>query len=531
MNASHDLATTRRTLLKGLAGAGAMLALSVPHGAAAQSTPPSGVRIPLGEALPDLAPRAVWQHFHELTQIPRPSHHEAEVSAFLAAFGDELGLKTEVDEVGNVIIRKPDTAGMEDRQGVVLQAHMDMVGIAEEGSDHVFESDPIEAYVDGGWVRAEGTTLGADNGIGVAMIMALLEADDVAHGPLEALFTVNEEDGFTGANAVQPDVLHGTMLINIDSEEEGIFTIGSAGGVNVDATLTYTQEPVAAGMVGIRLDVAGMQGGHSGIDIDKGRGNAIKLLARLLNALEGEIDVRLASMTGGDRYNAIPLSASAVVALDASQGDALRAFVDAFAETVRAELAATEPELRIEGVTADAPVEAMAAGAQRDVIDALNAVPNGVVRMSDSVPGLVETSTNLGTIALGDGQMQAGFLVRSSIDSARDAVAEEIASAFALAGAEASLHDSYSGWQPNPDSPLLALMQETWRDLFGTDAGVMAVHAGLETSAIGATYPGMDMISIGPTLQNVHSPDEQLEIASVGTTWELLVAALERIPA
>jgi dipeptidase D len=523
---------SRRVLVRGFIGSAAAVALGIPiAGAAAPGTPSSGVKVLLGEALPDLPPAAVWRHFYELTRIPRPSRHEARVSAFVAGFGDGLGLETEVDEVGNVLIRKPAATGMEGRQGVVLQAHMDMVGVSAEGSDHVFETDPIEAYVDGGWVRAEDTTLGADNGIGVAMIMALLEAGDVAHGPLEALLTVNEEDGFTGANAVRPGVLHGTMLINIDSEEEGIFTIGSAGGVNVDAALTYAEEPVPAGAVGVELAVAGLQGGHSGIDIDTGRGNAIKLLARLLNALEGEVDLRLASISGGDRYNAIPRGASAVVAVEASHADALTAFVATFAETVRAELAATEPELRVDATPVDAPPRAMRPDEQRRVVDALNAVPDGVIRMSDSVPGLVETSTNLGTVALGDGTLQAGFLVRSSIDSARDAVRDELASVFALAGAETSVHDAYSGWPPNPDSPLLALMRETWHDLFGTDAGVMAVHAGLETSAIGATYPGMDMISVGPTLQNVHSPDEQLEIASVGTTWELLVAALARIPA
>lgn len=522
-------ASRRRVVIGAILG-GATASLRLPSAIGAQGTPPSGVRIPLGEALPDLTPQAVWQHFNELTQIPRPSHHEAEASAFLADFGRGLGLDTEVDDVGNVLIRKPATAGMEDRRGVVLQAHMDMVGVAAEGSDHVFETDPIEAYVDGGWVRAEDTTLGADNGIGVAMIMALLEAADVSHGPLEALFTVNEEDGYTGANALKPGVLQGAMLFNLDSEEEGIFTIGSAGGVDVDATLAYEEEPIPTGMVGVELAVSGLQGGHSGIDIDKGRGNAIKLLARLLDAAEGEADLRLASITGGDRYNAIPRSASAIVAVEESQRAALTALAASFANTAGAELATVEPDLRVEASPVDAPPSVMPPDARRDVIDALNAVPNGVIRMSDSVGGLVETSTNLGTIALGEGQMQAGFLVRSSIDSARDAVAGMIASVFALAGAETSLHDVYSGWQPNPDSPLLALMQETYRELFGSDAGVMAVHAGLETSAIGATYPEMDMISLGPTLQNVHSPDEQLDIASVGTTWELMAAALERIP-
>ncbi len=379
-------------------------------------------------------------------------------------------------------------------------------------------------------MRAEDTTLGADNGIGVAMIMALLEADDVAHGPLEGLFTVNEEDGYTGASAVKPGVLQGTILLNLDSEEEGVFTIGCAGGVDIDAILAYEEESIPTGMVGVDLTVADLQGGHSGIDIDKGRGNAIKLLARLLNELEGEGDLRLTSMAGGDRYNAIPRGASAVIAVPEAHLASVESFVDTFAKTAQSELAGTEPEMRVEAAPVDAPTRVMAPDAQRRVIDALNGCPNGVIRMSDSVPGLVETSTNVGTISLGDGQMQVGILTRSAIDSARDAVRDMIVSVFALAGAETSFHDAYAGWVPNPDSPLLALMEEVYRDVFGTDAGVMAVHAGLETSKFAETYPELDMISLGPTLQNVHSPDEQLDIASVEKTWELMVAALERIP-
>jgi dipeptidase D len=487
--------------------------------------------VPLEDALPDLAPRAVWQNFYELTRIPRPSHHEEEVSAFLSDFGARLGLETATDDVGNVLIRKPATAGLEDRQVVVLQAHMDMVPVKAEDSDHDFETDPIDARVEDGWIRANGTTLGADNGIGVAMIMATLEAGDIPHGPIEALFTVNEEDGFTGAGAVKPGMLTGTVLINVDSEEEGVFTIGSSGGVNIDATLAYADQPLAPGMVGARLVVAGLQGGHSGIDIDKGRGNAIKLLARLLNELDDEFDLLLATMTGGDRYNAIPRDASAVVAVPASRLATLQERVDAFASVVANELAGTEPQLRVDLVPVDAPSSVMERDSQRRVIDALNACPNGVIRMSDAVAGLVETSTNLGTLALAGGRMVAGFLVRSSIDSARDAVRDSIVSVFALAGAETTFHDDYAGWTPNPDSPLLALMRDVHLDLFGKEAGVMAMHAGLETSKFAETYPELDMISLGPTLRDVHSPDERLDIASVGTTWELLVASLGRIPA
>ena len=482
------------------------------------------------DAIPDLSPEAVWRHFYELTQIPRPSHHEAAVSAYVAEFGRSLGLETEVDTVGNVLIRKPASAGLNDRKGIVIQAHMDMVPVKTAESDHIFETDPIDAFIEDGWVRADGTTLGADNGIGVAMIMALLEADDIEHAPLEGLFTVNEEDGFTGANAVRPGMLQGAMLINVDSEEEGVFTIGCAGGVDVDATLDYMEDSTTAGLVGVRLTVSGLQGGHSGVDIDKGRGNAIKLLARLLNELESEVELRLSSVTGGDRYNAIPREATAVAAVPDAALAFLETQVGVFAQTVQIELAGTEPDLYLEITPTDVPPRVMTRDAQHRAIDALFGSPNGVIRMSDAVPGLVETSTNLGTITLGDGTMQAGFLVRSSVDSARDAVRDAITSVFALAGAETTFHDEYSGWAPNPDSPLLALMQETYFDLFGTEAGVMAVHAGLETSKFAETYPEMDMISLGPTLQNVHSPDEQLDVASVSTTWELLITAVARMP-
>jgi dipeptidase D len=523
--------TSRRSLLKASLAGTAVAALRVPTPpVVAQATPTGSGRIPLNDALANLTPESVFEHFHQLTQIPRPSHHEAEVSAFVAEFGRGLDLETEVDEVGNVIIRKPATARMDDRQGVVLQAHMDMVPVKTAESDHNFETDPIDAYVEEGWIRADGTTLGADNGIGVAMIMAALEAGDVAHGPLEGLFTVNEEDGFTGAGAVQPGVLKGSLLINVDSEEEGIFTIGCAGGVDVDATLSYAEDPTPAGMAGVRLSIGGLQGGHSGIDIDKGRGNAIKLLARLLNDLADGVQLRLATMTGGDRYNAIPREATADIALPETQLAVLQERVKALAATVQAELVVAEPEMRIEATPVELPAAVMEANAQRRLIDALNGCPNGVIRMSDSVPGLVETSTNLGTVVLGDGEMQAGLLVRSSIDSARDAVRDSVASVFALAEAETSFHDEYSGWTPNPDSPLLTLMRGTYRDVFGTEAQVAAVHAGLETSKFAETYPDMDMISLGPTIQYVHSPDEQLDVASVGKTWTLLLAALERIP-
>jgi dipeptidase D len=477
----------------------------------------------------NLAPPSVWAHFSELTQVPRPSHREERASAFLAEFGRGIGLETTVDGVGNVLIRKPASVGMEERPGVILQAHLDMVPEKSPGKVHDFESDPITAFVADGWVRADGTTLGADDGIGVALIMALLEDQQIAHGPLEALFTVNEEDGFTGADAVQPGVLQGTLLINVDSEEEGTFTIGSAGGADVDASAAYTEESTPAGMIGARLQIMGLQGGHSGIDIARGRGNAIKLLARLLWNAQQDFALRVAAITGGGRYNAIPRAAEAVVAVPESEAPRMTRFVEELARNVQLELVRTEPDLQIVATPAAVPARVMTADAQRRIIGALYGCPNGVVRMSDAVPGLVETSINLGSVAAADGQFAAGFLVRSAVNSARDDVEQMAASVFELAGIEAVRKDAFTGWKPNPDSPLLKLMQSAYRDLRGREAAVVAVHAGLETSEFGATYPELDMISVGPTIEGAHSPDERLEISTVGKVYDLLVATLQRI--
>jgi dipeptidase D len=479
----------------------------------------------------DLAPRAVWEHFYQLTQIPRPSHHEERISAYLAGFGRALGLETAVNEVGNVLIRKPASAGMDDRPGVILQAHMDMVPEKAPEKVHDFESDPITAFVEEGWLRTDGTTLGADDGIGVALIMTLLRDDTLTHGPLEALFTVNEEDGFTGADAVTPGVLQGSLLINVDSEVEGTITIGSAGGADVDVTGRYAEEPTPAGLTGLRLQITGLPGGHSGIDIDRGRGNAIKLLARLLWSAQQEIGLRVASIESGGRYNAIPREAAAVVAVPETEALRLTRWIETFAATVRQELARTEPDLQIVATPVEIPAAVMAPDAQRRIVGALYTCPNGVMRMSDSVSGLVETSTNLGLAAAADGMFTAGFLVRSAVNSARDDVEQMARCVFDLAGFEAVRKDAFTGWKPNPDSPLLALMQSIYRDLWGHDAEVVAVHAGLETSEFGAAEPGLDMISVGPTMEHVHSPDERLEIASVAKVYDLLVATLQRIPA
>lgn len=515
---------------------------SVPVGSISQAPPvvaatatPEGQlppgSVPLAEAVDSMEPQLFWQNFYSLTQIPRPSHHEEQVSAFLAQFGEDLGLETIVDDVGNVIIRKPATKGMEDRQGVVLQAHMDMVAQKTSDSTHDFLADPIEVYVEDGWVKAVDTTLGADDGSGVAMIMTLLQEDNIAHGPLEGLFTVNEEDGFTGVDALQPRVLQGTILINIDSEEIGVFTIGSAGGVNTDITAQYELEETPADSAGYSIEISGLQGGHSGMDIAKNRGNANRLLARLLWSAEDQFGLRLASIAGGDLYNAIPRSASAVVAVPATQVEPFTAFIGDFAATLQQEYAATEPELQIQATDAELPAQVLPKDGQHALVSALYGSPNGVDKMSDAVPGLVETSTNLGILSLADGKLTAGHLTRSAVDSERDDLAQRVKSVFELGGTDAVAQGAYSGWPPNPDSPILKLMQAEYQSLFDEEATVEAIHAGLETSVIGTKYPEMDMISVGPTLQSVHSPDERIEVSTADTLYQLLVATLADIPA
>jgi dipeptidase D len=498
--------------------------------AAPEATQLSG-SAPLAEAVDSLEPQLFWQNFYSLTQIPRPSHHEEKVSAFLVQFGHDLGLETIVDDVGNVIIRKSATPGMEDRQGVVLQAHMDMVAQKTSGSTHDFQADPIDAYVEDGWVKAHDTTLGADDGSGVAMIMMLLQEEDIAHGPLEALFTVNEEDGFTGVSALQPGVLQGSILLNIDSEEEGVFTIGSAGGVNVDINAQYTPEETPADYAGYEVAVIGLQGGHSGMEIGNNHGNASRLLMRLLWLAHDRFGLRLATISGGDRYNAIPRDASATVALPKAQAEAFIVFIGEFEKTLQQEYAATEPTLRVQAIEQEQPGQLLPEESQRAFVSALYGSANGVEKMSEAVPGLVETSTNLGILTVGDGTLTAGHLVRSAVDSERDEMAQMLESVFELAGADVVQQGAYSGWPPNPDSPIVTLMQATYQSLFGEEAAVQAVHAGLETSVIGALYPQMDMVSIGPTLMAVHSPDERMEISTVEKLYELLVATLAAIPA
>ena len=475
-----------------------------------------------------LEPVEVWKHFHELTQIPRPSKKEAKASEFMAAFGKKLGLETIVDEVGNVIIRKPAVQGIETKTGVILQAHLDMVPQKNNDKVHDFEKDPITAYIDGEWVTADGTTLGADNGMGVAAAMAVLESKTLKHGPVEALFTIDEETGMTGAQELKPQLLKGKILINLDSEDEGELYVGCAGGLDGGFTFAYKEEPTPAGSAAFKISLTGLKGGHSGMDIALGRGNANKLIIRLLKSVE-PLGVRLAGIAGGNVRNAIPREAFVTVTLPESNAGQLATRIAEFEQTVKAELERTEPDLKITIETTGLPATLIDLGTQSRMTDAIYACPNGVIRMSDAMHGLVETSTNLAIVKSEAGAIHISCLMRSSVDSAKEDLAQMMGSVFTLAGAECRFTGGYPGWKPNPDSAILTKMKTVYRQLYGKVPEVKAIHAGLECGLLGGTYPDWDMISCGPTIRYPHSPDEKVNIATVGKWWKFLTEALANI--
>ena len=503
-----------------------------PSPVAQQSQPagePAGI-VPLADAVGNLEPRDVWQNFHELTRIPRPSRHEEKVREFLVRFGNGLGLETVVDGVGNVIIRKPSTRGMENRKGVILQAHMDMVAQKSAGNPHDVMKDPVRAYVEGEWVKADGTTLGADDGIGIAIAMAVLQSGTMATGPIDVLFTVNEEDGLDGVQGLKPGLLSGDILINLDSEVEGEFTIGSAGGEYANIRSTYPEVPLPAGMAAHRLTVQGLKGGHSGLDIQLGRGNAAKLMVRFLKEASRGYGLRLAQFDSGTAANAIPREASALVCIPGSRESGFLKGVREYEGILRKELGVVETNLGVTSVSADLPARVMDGKAQRDLLDALHGAPQGVMRMSDVVAGLVETSTNTGIVHARDGTLEAASLTRSSVDTSIDDVGAMLSGIWELAGAEVRMSSRYPGWRPNPGSPIVRLMSRIHKELYGKEAGIVAVHAGLECSTIGAKYPNLDIVSIGPTMKDVHSPDERLSIPSVKKVAGLLTETLKQIP-
>ncbi len=479
-----------------------------------------------------LEPKALWENFYQLTQIPRPSNHEEKIQDFMFNFGKSLGLETIKDEVGNIIIRKPATPGMEDRKGVIFQGHLDMVPQKNSDKVHDFVNDPIEAYIDGEWVTANGTTLGADNGIGVATTMSILASKDIQHGSVEALFTATEETGMDGAEGLKPGVIHGDILLNTDSEDEGELYVGCAGGEDANIEFSYAEEAVPAGSVAFNLNVTGLKGGHSGMDIILGRGNANKTFFRILKGANKQFGVRLASINGGSLRNAIPREAFGVLTVAADKADALKAFVAEITATIKAELAATEPNLKIELVSAELPASLIDEKTQVNLTHGIMVCPNGVIRMSDSMAGLVETSTNL-AIVKSDTEtktIKAGCLMRSSVDTAKEELASRIESAFVLAGAKVTFTGSYPGWKPNMESPILKTMQNVYQAKYGKIPEIKAIHAGLECGILGGAYPNWDMISFGPTIRFPHSPDEKVNIASVQKFWDFTLETLKNIP-
>ncbi len=480
-----------------------------------------------------LTPVEVWENFYELTRIPRPSHHEEQVRKFIADFGKGLGLETIQDEAGNVIIRKPATAGMEKRKGVILQGHLDMVPQKNSDKDHDFEKDPIETIIDGEWVRANGTTLGSDNGIGVAAAMAVLASKELVHGPIEALFTATEETGMDGANNLKSGILKGDILINMDSEDEGELYVGCAGGEDAIVQFKFTEVPVPAESISFRLNVTGLKGGHSGLDIPLGRGNANKIFFRLLKETYKTCGVRLASINGGNLRNAIPREAFGVITVPYEKADKLVGQIAGLTTIIKRELSATEPTLKIELSKIEMPASLIDENTQINLTHAIVACPNGVIRMSDSMPGLVETSTNLAIVKSDNATkiIEVSCLMRSSVDTARAELGSRMDSVFTLAGAKVTLKGGYPGWKPNMDSPILKTMQQVYNSKFGRIPEIKAIHAGLECGILGGTYPSWDMISFGPTIRFPHSPDEKVNIESVGKFWDFLVETLKSIPA
>lgn len=487
----------------------------------------------MSQEILNLKPAKVFYYFNEITKIPRPSKKEEKISLWLEETGKKLGLVTKRDKVGNVLIAKPATPGKENVPTVVFQSHMDMV--CEKNNDKVFdfEKDPIQAYVDGEWLTADGTTLGADDGIGMAIALAILDDDSIEHGPIECLFTIDEETGLTGAAELEPGFMTGKMLVNLDNEDEGQFCIGCAGGVDTVATLECDYENVKdledKDVKFYKVTVKGLQGGHSGDDINKGRGNAVKLLNRILWNAYVDFGARIADIQAGNLRNAIAREGFAVVAVPAESAADFEAYVESMNATYKNEWHNTEPDVTVVLESA-APVERVLEEAlQIDIMNALMVCPHGIEAMSQDIPGLVETSTNLASVKKIDDKIVITTSQRSSVESCKSAIADKVSTAFWMIGADVVSGDGYPGWEPNPNSKVLSLLSEAYKNRFHKEPHVLAIHAGLECGLISEKYEGMDMVAIGPTLRGVHSPDEKLEISTVQQCWDLLVDFLAMV--
>lgn len=478
----------------------------------------------------NLEPKALWNHFADLNAVPRPSKKEERVIEFMMNFGRSLHFETVKDHIGNVVIKKPATAGMEDRQTVVLQSHLDMVH--QKNSDTVFDFDKqgIEMLVDGDWVKANGTTLGADNGIGVASIMALLASTDIAHPALEAMFTIDEETGMTGAIQVDPSNFSGTILLNLDTEDDDELSIGCAGGIDTNTSYSYEEADVPDDMTAYEISIRGLLGGHSGMDIHKGRGNANKLMNRMLYHTISLQHMQIVSLDGGSLRNAIPRESTSVILVEKEEAKAFEDAIADFAETLKTEYISIEAALKIDWKKTDLPSKAMTAEDTLRVLNAIYAVPNGVFRMSPDMKDLVEASSSLARVILGDGKFITQSLQRSSVESTKSDVANAVRAAFESIGCAVVQNGDYPGWKPNPNSPILNLMADLYRKRFNEEPQIKACHAGLECGILGKHFPGMDMISFGPNIRAAHSPDEKVQISSVQKFWGYLLEVLEKTP-
>ena len=480
--------------------------------------------------LQNIEPAMVWKHFEALNAVPRPSKKEERVIQFMLDFGKGLNLETLQDSAGNVIIRKPATKGFEDRKTVVLQSHLDMVHQKNEDTDFDFDKEGIKMYVDGDWVKAKGTTLGADNGLGVASIMGILSSNDIEHPPLEALFTIDEETGMTGAKELDPTILKGDILLNLDTEEDDEIGIGCAGGVDITATRFYIEESIPEQSQALQITVKGLQGGHSGMDIIKGLGNANKLQNRLLFNLHKHFQIKLASVNGGGLRNAIPRESQSVIIVLNKELDDLKAAFNTEKENILSEYKSLEPHLSITLSETDSPKSVLTSDVQDMIIKALQAAHNGVYRMSPDVEGLVETSNNIARVLIGEGKIQISCLTRSSVESGKWDLAHSLESAFDLAGCNVKFSGDYPGWAPNPDSEILNLVDRLYQEKFKEKGNIAACHAGLECGILGSHYPNMDMVSFGPTIRGAHSPDERASISSTQKFWSFLLDILKHIP-
>ncbi len=478
----------------------------------------------------DLEPKLIWGFFNDLTNIPRPSKSEGKAISFIYNFGKRLGYETIKDNVGNVIIKKPASKGMERKKVTVLQAHLDMVPQKNTQKVHNFEKDPIKAYIDGEWVTADGTTLGADNGIGVAAIMAVLESKDVEHGPIEALFTIDEETGLTGASELKPDILKGEVLLNLDSENDEELFIGCAGGINANITFDFKTDKVSKGYIPYKVSVKNLKGGHSGLDINKGRGNSIIILIRILWRATFKCDIKLCNVNGGNLRNAIPREAFAEILVPEEKCDEFSRFINGYEGILKVEYSIIEPDITIKAEQTGSPDYTIDEETHKKFISAIYTCPNGVIRMSSDIENLVETSSNLAIVMTKAKQIHVQSLLRSSMESAKDDLVGRFQSLFELAGAKVNFEGEYPGWKPNMESEILKISKDVYQKKFGVLPEIKAIHAGLECGIIGGTYPAMDMISFGPTIKDAHSPDEKVNITSVSKFWNYLIEILKNIP-